>query len=420
MRNSTVLYLFTAALVGCRETDAQPLPEYVPAVMRQPSPVARNVEDQRFNEAARAAWALVDRSFVAATGLASAQPNWAYPTTWDVASAMAAYFSARGLGYISDADYKQRTTRALETLKKARLYNGIAYGRNYDAKTGELVGPDQKPHPNGTGYSAIDVGRLLVILAIVAKHDPELAPLARAVAERVDRNRILRDGYMVGEELSKESGKPNNYQEGRIGYEQYSANGFALWGMPASNAVQIRKNLARASVMGIPVPADKRGLDRITSEPFILQGLELGLSGDLREAAIQTLAAQAQRYTKTGIMTMASEDAVNKAPYYFYYYCVYCTKKPFVINVHSPGIDLNEPRWISTKAAFAWHVLMPSRFTWNAIEAVQTALSANGWATGVFEATRKSTETVSLNTAAVILEAALYRKTGKPLYEAAR
>src|SRR5687767_2075027 len=154
------------------------LPKYAPAIMRQPVPVEKSVEDERFMSAARAAWAMVDRAYQPSTGFANAQPDWAYPTTWDVASAMAAYFSARGLGFITDAEYKKRTAAALSTLQKARLYNGIAYGRNYDAKTGELVGPDQKPHPNGTGYSAIDVGRLLAVLAIIARHDPELADAA--------------------------------------------------------------------------------------------------------------------------------------------------------------------------------------------------------------------------------------------------
>ena len=59
--------------------------------------------------------------------------------------------------------------------------------------------------------------------------------------------------------------------------------------------------------------------------------------------------------------------------------------------------------------------------TWLAAQTVKPALSQkSGWATGVFEDSKKSTETYSLNTAALILEAALYRKTGKPLIAQAR
>jgi hypothetical protein len=400
---------------------SEQIPSYAPAILRAPAPSTPANETQLFADAARAAWALIDKHYYPATGLVSAQPTWAYPTAWDIASTLAAYYSARGLGLLSDAEYKRRASLLLATMKKARLHNGIAYGRNYDAKTGELVGPNQKPHANGTGYSAIDIGRLLVVLAIVAKQDPELAEAARAVATRVDAARALKNGYMMGTELHKKTGQPVVYQEGRLGYEQYAATGFALWDMKPAAALNAKSNTKKADVLGIPISADKRGLDRLTSEPFILHGLELGWDPAMRELAWQTLSAQAARFDKTGHVTMASEDAINRAPYFFYYYCVYCSGKPFVINVHSPTVQLDAPRWISTKAAFGWHALLPSKYTWQAIEAVRPALHPQlGWASGIYEDSRKSTATYSLNTAAVILESALYRKTGKPLIAQAR
>lgn len=400
---------------------AEQVPAYAPAILREPVPVNRATESQLYDKAARAAWALINRHYYPSTGLVSASPTFPYPTTWDIASTLAAYYSARGLGLLSDAEYRKRASLLLATMKKARMYQGIAYGRNYAANTGELVGADQKPHENGTGYSAIDIGRLLVVLAVVAKQDPDLADAARAVATRIDASRALRDGYMIGTEMNKKTGEPNVYQEGRLGYEQYAASGFALWNMRPAGALDISANATKTTVLGIPITADKRGLDRLTSEPFILHGLELGWDAGVRELAWQTLSLQAARFAKTGEITMASEDAINRAPYYFYYYCVYCSGREFVINVHSPDIQLDSPRWLSTKAAFAWHALVPSKYTWQAIQAVQPAFNPQqGWASGVFEDSGKSTATYSLNTAAVILESALYRKTGKPLIAQAR
>lgn len=399
---------------------ANDVPAYAPKVLREPVPVDRAVQDSLFERAAKTAWAQINQNYYPETGLANAQPTWAYPTAWDIASTLAATYSARGLGLISEEEYQLRASRLLATMQKARLYQGKAYGRNYDAKTGELVGPDQKPHANGSGFSAMDLGRFLVVLAIVARQDPGLAEAARAVALRIDAKTVLKNSYLYGTELNK-AGKPEGYQEGRLGYEQYAAHGFALWGMQAKGAINARGNSAKASVLGIPITADKRGLDRMTSEPFIMAGLEVGWDAPMREMAWQTLSAQAARFTTTGIMTMASEDAINQAPHYFYYYCVYCSGKPFVINIHTPGVELTSPRWISTKAAFAWHALLPSNYTWQATQAVLPSLDAkSGWATGVFEDSKKSTDTYSLNTAAMILEAALYRKTGKPLIAQAR
>lgn len=389
-------------------------PAYAPRVLHEAVPVDKATESQVVNEAARSAWAFVDKGYVAKTGLVVANPTWPYPTIWDIASALGSYYSARGLGIISDQEYKNRTKRALETLASARMYQDAAYGRNYDANTGELVGLDQKPSEDGTGFSSIDLGRLLVWLKIVANSDPELAPLAAKVAQRLDAKRIIRGGYLQGEQITKEA-KLSTYQEGRIGYEQYAATGFALWGMRADRALKMSNNRRAIKVMGIPVWADKRKLDRLTSEPFLMHGLEVGLDGDMRELAWQTLALQAKRYEDTGQLTMASEDALNDKPHYFYYYCVYCSGKAFTINVHKPGIELDEPRWLSAKAAFGWHAISPSKYTWLAIDAVKPAHQpGTGWATGVYEKTGKSTEVMSLNTAAIILESALFQKTGKP------
>lgn len=396
------------------------IPAYAPKVLRDSAQVSRAAQDQLYDQAARAAWSQIDAHYYPATGLANAQPDWQYPTSWDIASTLAAYYSARGLGYISDAEYKTRASKLMETLEKARMYQDVAYGRNYDAKTGELVGPDQKPHPTGTGYSAMDIGRLLVVLGIVAKQDPDLANAAKAVASRINAKKIIKSGYLTGTELNKR-GRPEAYQEGRVGYEQYAASGFSLWGMEASAALSGAANAGKGTVLGIPITTDRRGFDRLTSEPFIMKGLELGWTNEMREMAWQTLSAQAARFEQTGQMTIVSEDGLKQPPHYFYYYCVYCSGKPFVINIHSPGVDLTEPRWISTKAAFAWNALLPSRYTWQAVQTVRPALDPKvGWASGIYEATNKSTDTYTLNTAAIIMESALYRKTGKPLIEQSR
>ena len=397
------------------------LPAYAPAPLKEPTPASRTEEDKLFDQAARAAWTLIDRSYYPATGFASAQPAFPYPTAWDIASTLAAYYSARGLGLLSQDEYLRRASKLLETMKTVRLFQGMAYGRNYDARNGELVGATQKPDPNGTGYSAIDLGRLLVVLAVVAKQDPQLADAARAVATRIDASRVLRNGFMWGSERNTKTNKQENYQEGRIGYEQYAAAGFNLWNMNATAAANARASMTQTTVMGIPIAGDKRGLDRLTSEPFILHGLEMGWDPTVREIALQTLSVQAARFVQTGQITIASEDAINRAPYYFYYFCVYCSGKAFSVNVHSPTIMLSEPRWISTKGAFGWYALVPSKYTWQALQAVKPALNPQrGWASGIFEDTGKSTATYSLNTAATILEAALYRKTGKPLIAASR
>jgi hypothetical protein len=76
---------------------------------------------------------------------------------------------------------------------------------------------------------------------------------------------------------------------------------------------------------------------------------------------------------------------------------------------------------VSAKAAFAWHALLPGEYTQRAVETVAPAGSgAGGWASGVYEGTRTSTRGQNVNTAAVVLESALYHaRGGRPFIQPA-
>src|SRR5207237_8306261 len=172
------------------------------------------------------------------------------------------------------------------------------------------------------GWSATDLGRFLVWMKIIAVNEPQFAVDINQIVKRMNLARIIEDGYLVGEEFGKD-GQLARYQEGRIGYEQYAALGFALWGFPANKALSLKENTKPVKVLGVPLLGDKRGDDRLTSEPFILTGLELGWSPDMKQLATNLLRAQEQRYEQTKQITAVSEDAIRIPPYFFYYYSVY-------------------------------------------------------------------------------------------------
>jgi hypothetical protein len=215
-------------------------------------------------------------------------------------------------------------------------------------------------------------------------------------------------------------GNVHDFQEGRIGYEQYSAAGFAAWDLPVENALELERNAVPITIMDKALVADVRGKDRLTAEPFALMGLELGFTAQARPVAEQLLAAMEERYRRSGRLTMLAEDAINVAPHYFFYYCAYTNGKEFAPDVQDAAAFVDGPRWVSTKAAFAWRVLFPSAYTAKVLEAVLPSRTPTGWGSGVYEGETRSTGTANVNTDAVILEAALFRKRGAPLMEAAR
>jgi hypothetical protein len=372
-------------------------------------------ERQLFLNAARIAWAFADRNYQPATGLSRAHDTYQYVTLWDIASGLAATHSAHELGFISDAVYSQRIQRTLSTLASADLFENVAFNRSYDSKTGKMIDRKQRISSRGYGWSVTDIGRLLIWLKILAVTQPQFATQATNIVNRLDMSRLIRDGYLRSEDLSPTTGALHPFQEGRIGYEQYTAAGLALWGHRAENALDARLNAVPASVLGVSIVADRRGDERITSEPYIMMGMETGwFSPELRQQAWRVLAAQEARYKTTGILTMVSEDALPDPPYYFYYYDVYRQGRPFVVDGPG-GVYVDSPRWISSKAAFGWHALLPSPYTLALVQAVEGAgIPGRGWGAGVYEGSLRPTGDASLNTAALILEAAVYNLRGRP------
>jgi hypothetical protein len=385
-----------------------------PAATR-PEPVeAEPLPGLSAEEAARAAWSYVDRNWVDRTGLVGATEHYAMITSWDMGSILAALYSARGLGLIDAAEYDRRMSRLLATLAEVDLYEGVAFNKAYDSRTGRMVDRADRPSSQGYGWSVLDVGRILSWLKIVERGTPQHAEAARRVVGRLDFGRLVEDGYLIGGNL--ERGRTVTYAEGRVGYEQYAAEAFARWGHPAPRSARLAENTRPVSVLGHELYADTRGRDRLTSEPFVLLGLEMGWSDEVRRLATSLLGVQRARHEETGTLTIASEDAMTEPPHYFYYYAIYQDGQTFVVDAQGARGPLTGPRWVSAKAALGWHALLPDDYTARAVEAIVPAMEPGaGWYSGVYESDGRRAGSLNINTAGVILQALLFRESGLPL-----
>src|SRR5690349_7814062 len=219
-------------------------------------------ERQLFVNAARAAWAFVERNYQASTGLARAHDTYQYVTLWDVASTLAATYSAHELGLIPDGPYSQRMQRALATLGAMDLFDGAAFNKSYDSKTGRMIDRNQRISSKGYGWSTTDIGRLLIWLRIIAVNQPQFAQQTTAIVRRLNIQRLIADGYLQGSDLDPQTGQLRAYPEGRIGYEQYAASGLALWGYRAERALDAKLTPLPVHVLGVSIVADKRGDQR--------------------------------------------------------------------------------------------------------------------------------------------------------------
>ncbi|MDQ3070128.1 MAG: DUF3131 domain-containing protein [Acidobacteriota bacterium] len=375
-------------------------------------------DQQKLDEAAEIAWRYVKANYIPSTGLVAAVPNYDYATIWDLASSLAAIYCAGEMNMIDRKEADARLILAMQTLAGYELYQDVAFNKVYSVTSGAMVDRAERRSQRGYGWSTTDLGRLLVWLRILGTSRESLSKPAEAVVQRLKFDRLVQHGYLWGEDLDPKGAK-RRYQEGQMGYEQYAARGFALWGHPAAHALDFDKNALPFTIMGQPLVADLRQRDRLTSDPFVLSGLELGW--EMREAPLAraVLAAQEERFKRTGIVTIVGEDAMTEAPHFFYYYGVFTNNRAFGLDVQTPGVVVDGPRWVSTKAAFGWHALAPSAYTLRAVETVRPAAGSNGWASGVYER-GGSTNVPNINTAAVVLEAALFERLGRPLLREGR
>jgi hypothetical protein len=373
-----------------------------------------------YDNAARTAYAYVEANYNAQTGWINSVEGYPFATVWDIGSGLIALYCADQLELLDGDEYDRRMRRALQSLIDARLFEGAAFNKSYSTQTGQIAGragQEAQTAERGYGWSVTDIGRLLNVLRVIDANQPQYRDLMTQIVGRLDYTRLIRDGYLRGEDLDSR-GRLRRYQEGRVGYEQYAANGFALWGKPAPLAQNVRQNTREVTVLGIPLLRDVRPDYHLTSDPFIMMGLETGWTGEMRDLAWRVLAAQEARWRQTGTITMVNEDALTGPPY-FLYYSVHADGREFLVEPPAGAPGGPRPRTVSTKAAYAWHALLPSQYTWSGVQRVEGARAAGGWGSGVFEESGRVSGAPNVNTAAVVLEAALYYARGRPLLEPA-
>lgn len=426
MRSRNFSFVFSlmmgvlAGMSACSNGGQQPVPGAVDTAPALPPPIAQIVvtpqERQLYLDAARTSWNLVNRITEPSTGLARAHARYAYVTLWDIAGVIAANYTAHELAFIDDATYDRHIQRILATLSSVDLYDKTAFNRIYDAQTGRMVDNAGKISNIGAGWSSVDIGRLLVWLRIVSVKQPKYLPLATQVVRRLNMSKVLDDGFLQGLQVDPKTGKKETFTEDEIGYQQYALSGFSMWGARVNpDGLDVRRNVAAINVMGVRLLISSPGNDRVMSEPFIMIGMETGFrTADIARQATQVLAAQTARYQQMKIVTAVTEDALPDPPYYFYYYSVYHRGNPFVVESLDDKIVPN-PRWVSAKAAFGWNAVLPNAYTQLLVRTVRPAGTPDGWGSGVYEDTLRPTGVPSLNTAALIMESALYKTRGRPI-----
>lgn len=324
-------------------------------------------------------------------------------------------------------EFDERFRRVLHFLNLMPLYDGRLPNRRYDPATMQTIdaaGTGDSGSGEG-GWSAIDLGRLLIWLRIARDRYPvygeyiDRAVLRWNFCDAIDRRGTLQSGR-------RRESRTELFQEGRLGYEQYAAFGYRLWGFdtPQSSSVAAAD---QTSVLGIPILIDQRD-PRITgtpspvvSLPYLLLGIEFGWREGENDVTRQwaTLAdavyrVQERRFERDGILT-ARTDHPTVQPPFFVHDSIFAGGYAFN-TVDESGKEQPGQALVSTRAAFGLWTLWNTSYTTRLMQSIEPLQRPDrGWLEGRFELTGGAEELMSATTNAVVLES-LLRKVDGPLF----
>lgn len=392
----------------------------------------RGFLNERELRAARVAWHYFEKFTQDSTGLANSVGNYPSTTLWDTASYIAGAVAAYELCIIEKPEFDRRMTLLLTTIKGLELFRNEMPNKVYHTKTGQKV--DYTNKPGEIGFSALDIGRFMVWLRILKNRYPYMGNTVDSVLLKWDfSNTISQEGLLFGAYVDKETGETIYAQEGRLGYEEYAAKGFALWGFRPIMAHRAEPFLT-ASIFGIQVPYDGRdprvfhSQNYVVTESYLQDGLELGFDmphddsspswlhsdGWRAEFADRIYMVQENRWRRTGFMTARSEHNV-KGPPYFTYDTIFSDGYPW--NTVTPRGDYTpDHAAVAAKAALGLWALWNTEYTDVLYEAIIELYDPeNGMFEGLYERGQGRVEIYTANNNGIILTSLLHKVQGKIL-----
>lgn len=377
---------------------------------------------------ARAAWTYFEVTYQETTGLTNSVGAYPSTTLWDTASYIGGLVAAHQLGIIDKRTFDERAMKLIGTIRKLDLFRGELPNKVYHTKTGEKVNYANKP--GEVGFSALDIGRFLVWMRIVKERYPYLAnAIDNALLRWNYCNVIDEDGQLNGSILGKD--KETVYvQEGRLGYEEYAAKGFELWGFDTRQSLAV-KPFAFTDIYGVDVPYDPRDprvfktKNSVLMESYLLDGLEMNWDtpqdrtgekdvathGWRAEFASRVYLAQQRRFEETGILTARSEHQVNGSPY-FVYDTIY--GNGYAWNTLDPsGVYQPDRAAVAAKAAIGMWALWDTEYSDRLFDAVADLYDPEkGFYEGIYENGDGKIPLQTANNNGIILAALLYKAQG--------
>jgi hypothetical protein len=372
---------------------------------------------------AHAAWQYFERHTSRKTGLPLSYAGAETVTVGDVGAYVLATIAAHRLGIIGIDALNERMGRLLDTLSRLPLFEDALPNHIYHATTLRMIGREGNVDLLGTGWSAIDISRLLLGFHLACWEYPYLTPQIRDILGRWRLDLLVKDGFVQGAHVSR-SGRVFTHREGRLGYEEYAARVLSYFNLYAGRAADLRSHVALTRVEGVALPYDTRplypleGLNVVSSDPFLLHGLELGLPGEMASVAYHAYRVQWERFVARGEPVAVGGGYLGTPPERIL--CALVVDNRTWDCVDEAGHHARNAFFFSAGAALGWAALFEAEYATALRRAAAPAHDPRlGWRTGHYLRDAEPIDTYTTQTNALVLEATHFVLHG-PMFDMTR
>jgi Protein of unknown function (DUF3131) len=379
--------------------------------VRQPQPLT--AEEVRW---AAAAWQYFERNTSPRTGLPASVAGERTVHVEDIGSYLLAAIAAHRLEVIEIEAFNDRMSQIFDALARMPLFDEALPNHAYDIQKLSMIGRDGEMDVSGTGWSAVDVSRLLLAFKIICWEYPYFTPQVRDIVGRWQLHLLVENGQMQGAHLSP-TGRVVLHREGRLGYEEYAARVMALYNLETHRAGEGRAHIRLTHIDGVELAIDTRpsfpieGLSLVTSDPYIAHGLELGWNRETLPMAYQVFRVQRQRYATIGEPTAVGAGYLEAPGGRVH--CALIVDNRSWRCVDDAGDPRHGASFFSAGAAIGWAALFETDYA--AVlrtEAAHALDPRKGWRTGYYVHNGAPVESYTAHTNALILTAIHYVQRG--------
>ena len=366
---------------------------------------------------AKVAWKYFEANYQPETGLVSDRSDMKGTSLWGMGDYLAALQSATAMELVSLKKFDLRVRKFLATLQRLDLFSGELPHRGYDIRSLEPVDYGNNPVSEGTGWSGLDVGRMLLALHNLKSCYPQYTETVDEILLDWSYLRVVRNGRLNSAEVKEDNFNrrlAKVHPVNQLGYEEYAARGFQLWGFDASKSA-VGGDYQTQSVDGLEILSQRERQGKqaeqnyVVADPFIRYGLELGFDPQMRSLVYPMLQAEAKRYRDKGLFSAANTVLIQKEPYVIHS-TILGNNEPWS-TISGEGKTKDKHRIASVATAFAYGSLFPEdEYAQELQQAVVDLYNPDlGYYEGFYEQNGKAALGFTSSTNAIVLQSLYYK-----------